>query len=82
MTTTVDLLARLGSQLMAADRDPAYIFATGRTFGSCPRCHRWEALHVLADGSWRAACRCFGKPWRKLGRLDALVAVLAAEVAA
>lgn len=79
---TVDLLARLGANLTPADRVPSHVFATGRSYGSCPRCWRWESIHVLADGTWRAACRCWGRPWRRLTRIDALLAVLAAEVAA
>lgn len=80
--TTTRLLERLGAHLTPADRVPGYVFGTGRVYGSCPRCGRWESIHVLTDGSWRAACRCWGKPWQRLTRLDALVAVLAAEVAA
>ncbi len=78
---TCRLLARLGARLIAADRDPAYVFATGRTLASCPRCERWDALHVERDGTWRAACRCWGMPWRRLDRVDALAAVLKIETA-
>lgn len=81
-TTTAQLLNRLGANLTPADRDPGYVFATGRSYGSCPRCGRWESVHVERDGTWRAACRCWGLPWRRLTRTDAFVAVVAAETAA
>jgi hypothetical protein len=69
------LLERLGVVLTPLDRDPHYVFATGHLFGACPRCDRWPAIFVDRDGSWRAACTCWGRPWRKHDTLDLFVAV-------
>lgn len=74
----VELLERLGSRLVPADRVPHYIFGTGRLYGSCPRCGRWDAIHIEGR-SWWASCGCFGRPWKRHNRLDALVAVLKIE---
>ena len=73
--TILEMLARAGARLVPADRDPQHIFATGRLYGSCPRCGRWDALHVEGE-TWRAACSCWGRPWRRLDRVDALRAAL------
>ncbi len=74
MTTTITvpaILERLGSTLFPADRVPSHVFATGRLYGSCPRCGRWDAIHIEGT-SWRAACGCWGRPWTRRTVLDLL----------
>ncbi len=65
------ILERLGSRLFPADRVPSHPFATGRLYGSCPRCGRWDAIHV-AGSSWWAACSCWGRPWTRHDALTLL----------
>lgn len=77
--TTIDLLTRLGARLVPIDRWPGP-FAMGSSWSECPRCGL-ISLFVARD-HWQASCRCWGRPWRKLGRLDALIAIMRAESAA
>jgi hypothetical protein len=74
---TVRLLDRLGAEPHRIDRDPAHPFATGSWYATCPRCERFAAVTVDRDGTWRAACRCWGRPWVRHDELD-LIAELAA----